>query len=50
MSKKKFTNKLSNTVESPAPTSVWGYRGIPGKGGKTLNSVIINKTNSKEND
>ena len=34
----------------PAPTSVWGYKGCAGKGGKTNNSIIINKTDKKEND
>ena len=50
MKKKKFTTKLTNAVEAPAPTSVWGYKGVPGKGGDTLNSAIISKTNTKEND
>jgi len=46
---KKFTNKLTNAVEVPAPTYVWGYKGVPGKGGKTKNSNITEKTNEKEN-
>ena len=50
MSKKKFTTKMSYEIEPPAPTSVWGYKGVPGKGGKTHNSNIINKPNAKEND
>jgi hypothetical protein len=50
MSKKIFTTKLTNAVEPPAPTSVWGYKGVPGKGGKTRNSIIISKSNTKEND
>lgn len=50
MSKKKFTTKLTNAVEPAAPTSVWGYKGVPGKGGKTRNSIIVNKTNAKENE
>lgn len=41
--KKKFTSKLTNAVEPPAPTSVWGYKGASGKGGKTKNSIITNK-------
>ena len=41
--KKKFTTKLTNTVEPPASTSVWGYKAVPGKGGKTKNANIINK-------
>ena len=48
--KKKFTNKLTNAVEPAAPASVWGYKGCAGKGGSTLNSVIVNKTNAKENE
>lgn len=47
---KKFTTKLTNAVEPPAPTSVWGYKGCPGKGGSTRNATIVNKTNAKEND
>lgn len=50
MSKKTLTTKLTNAVEAPAPTSVWGYRGVPGKGGSTQNSAIYAKTNTKEND
>lgn len=50
MSKKKFTTKLTNAIEPPAPTSVWGYKGVPGKGGKTCNSSIIAKSTAKEND
>jgi hypothetical protein len=48
--KAKFTSKATNSVEPPAPTSVWGYKGCAGKGGKTNNSIIINKTDKKEND
>ena len=48
--KKKFTTKLSNAVEPPAPTSVWGYKGCAGKGGKTINSVLIAKSNTKETE
>ena len=50
MSNKTFTTKLTNAIEPAVPTSVWGYRGVPGKGGKTNNSAIINKINVKEND
>lgn len=50
MRNKAFVTKLTNAVDAPAPTSVWGYKGVPGKGGKTQNSTIINKTNPKEND
>lgn len=50
--KKKFTNKMSNAIEPAVPTSVWGYKGCAGKGGKTRNSSISaatsNKTNTKE--
>lgn len=46
--KKIFTNKLTNAVEPAAPTSVWGYKGCAGKGGKTKNSVIIAKSDKKE--
>ena len=31
--------KANNAVESAAPSSVWG-KGVPGKGGKTLNFEI----------
>ena len=48
--KKCFTTKLTNAVEPPAPTSVWGYKGCAGKGGSTLNATIINKTDNKETD
>lgn len=48
--KKKFTSKLNNAVEPAAPASVWGYKGCPGKGGKTRNSNISNKTNEKESN
>ena len=40
----------TNTVAPPAPTSVWGYKGVPGKGGKTRNSTIPEKTNEKETE
>lgn len=48
--KKKFTTKLSNAIEPAAPASVWGYKGCTGKGGKTINSVIIAKSNKKETE
>lgn len=48
--KKKFATKLTNAVEPAAPASVWGYRGCAGKGGKTINSVIIAKSNKKETE
>lgn len=47
MSKKKFTTKANNAIAPPAPTSVWGYKGVPGKGGKTRNSAIIAKSNKE---
>lgn len=48
--KKTFTTKLTNAVEPAAPASVWDYKGCAGKGGRTNNSVIINKSDKKEND
>lgn len=48
--KKRFTNTMTNAVEPAAPTSVWGYKGCAGKGGKTLNSVLPESKNTeKEN-
>lgn len=47
MSKKKFVTKLTNAIEPPAPTSVWGYKGVPGKGGETRNAAIIAKSNKE---
>lgn len=47
--KKQFENKLSNTVEAATSTDrTWGYRGCAGKGGKTKNSNIVNKSTEKE--
>lgn len=49
---KKFTNKATNAVEPAAPSSVWGYKGCAGKGGKTTNFVSKdsdNKNAEKEN-
>lgn len=34
--------KANNAVEPAAPASVW-CKGVPGKGGKTLNATIPNK-------
>ena len=48
--KKKFTTKLTNAIEPPAPTSVWGYKCVPGKGGKTKNATIIANPTKKETD
>ena len=31
--------KLNNAIDPAVPTSVWG-KGVPGKGGATLNSMI----------
>ena len=45
---KKFTTKMTNAVEPPAPASVWG-KGIPGKGGATTNSSITENKIEKEN-
>lgn len=50
MSKKKFTTKATYEIEPPAPTSVWGYKGVPGKGGKTKNATIIANPIKKETD
>lgn len=51
MKKKKFTNWVAtNAVEPAAPKSVWGYSGVPGKGGKTRNATITEKKTEKEND
>lgn len=49
MKKKKYSGKMTNAIESAAPTSVWGYKGVPGKGGKTSNSTITEKKIEKEN-
>lgn len=45
---KKFTTKMTNAVEPPAPASVWG-NGVPGKGGTTTNSSITENKIEKEN-
>lgn len=34
--------KATNEIEPAAPTSVWGYKGCAGKGGRTLNAVLPN--------
>ena len=44
---KKFTTKVTNSVKTETPTSVWGHKGVPGKGGATKNANIISK---KENE
>ena len=49
MKKRKFTTLGTNAVEPAAPASVWGYKGCPGKGGKTQNSIIV-KSTTKENE
>lgn len=36
--------------KSRIPKSKWGYRGVPGKGGKTLNSKIQEKESVKEKE
>ena len=36
--------------KSRIPKSKWGYRGCPGKGGKTTNSIIIDKEPKKEKE
>ena len=50
MSKKKFTTKANNAIAPPAPTSVLGYKGVPGKGGPTRNASIIANPIKKETD
>ena len=46
--KRKFTTKLTNAIDPPAPTSVWNYKGCAGKSGKTRNATIANtKTETK---
>ena len=48
--KKKFTVTMTNTITNSAPASVWG-KGVPGKGGKTNNSAIVeNTTDTKQNN
>lgn len=48
MKKRVFTTKLTNSIEPAAPSSVWG-KSVPGKGGKTTNSVIVETKKEKEN-
>lgn len=48
--KKKFTNKLNNAIEPAVPTSVWGYKGCAGKGGKTKNANIVANNTKKESN
>ena len=36
--------------KSRIPKSVWGYRGVPGKDGKTCNAIIMNTENKKEKE
>jgi hypothetical protein len=36
--------------KSRIPKSVWGYRGCPGKGGKTQNSKITENDSTKEKE
>lgn len=36
--------------KSRIPKSKWGYRGVPGKGGKTLNSKIPEKESVKQKE
>lgn len=43
MKKHVFTTKMVSAVEPAAPASVWG-KCVPGKGGKTTNSTITEKT------
>lgn len=51
MKKKKFTSKMTNAIEPAVPTSVWGYKGCAGKGGKTRNSnIVATKPTTKETE
>ena len=43
MKKHTFTTRMISAVEPAAPATVWG-KGVPGKGGKTINSIIIEET------
>ena len=47
MKKDKRLNKATNAVAPAAPTSVWGYKGCAGKGGKTTNYAIPEKKEGK---
>lgn len=38
--------RANNAVEPAAPASVWG-KGVPGKGGATLNSTIPHREEKK---
>ena len=46
MKKRTFTTRMISTVEPAAPATVWG-KGVPGKGGKTTNSTIIEKVKAE---
>lgn len=41
--KKRKPIKATNEIAPAAPTSVWGYKGCAGKGGRTTNSHIPEK-------
>lgn len=41
---------MKKKKKSRFPKSKWGYRGCPGKGGKTLNSRITEKDFTKEKE
>ena len=47
--KKKFATKMTNAIEPANPASIWG-KTVPGKGGKTTNSSIMEKKINKEED
>ena len=48
--KKKFTFKATNSIAPAAPAYVWG-KGCAGKGGKTMNAVIVRSNETeKENN
>lgn len=39
--------KATNAIEPAAPASIWG-KGVPGKGGKTMNKEIPDATFKRE--
>lgn len=41
--------KMNNAIDPAAPASVWG-KGVPGKGGATLNAAILERKSKREAD
>lgn len=41
---------MKKKKKSRIPKSTWGYRGCPGKGGKSTNAIIMNKENDKDKE